>query len=533
MTMSIRSAAFAVFVALLAVAPARAGVTATETFVQEFPLDIGGSFWLDDPLGNVEIIGTDGPGMIVTAVKITNGSDKGSIEEGRRLTQVSVGGDSRQREIRTISPDTNHPRWISYVSYSIRVPRTVHVTLNVGTADVVRVVNIVGNVIVKNVNGLVRLESVSGATTVDTINGNISADFPANPGANFDLVTVNGQVEVRVPQDANFQWVANTLRGEILTTLPVRGAFTGTVFRGNLNSPGGPTITTATLMGRAYLLRNGSRTSEATSVSLLRNLQGGVAAGKNASNREVPLRAPAAAETIQTPLVEGNLRFTTTLGNVFVGEIRGEAHINTGAGEVELNSVYGKCEVSSGGGPLKLGEIFGDLVARTSAGDVLIRAAREGGYVYTGGGIIRVVYTGGPLRLESNGGDILVRQASAPVSAETRSGDINITVDPRFKTQKVDAKTHGGNITLKISPGFGATVEANVTTSADNPNAITSDLPGLVIIREQVGKRMRIKATGKINGGGEKVTLSSEDGDIHIVTQTAPPITLMEPSGNQ
>jgi DUF4097 and DUF4098 domain-containing protein YvlB len=531
MIMSIRSVSFAVVVALLAVGPARAGVTATETFVQEFPLDIGGSFWLNDPLGNVEIIGVDGPGMIVTAVKITNGSDKGSIDEGRRLTQVIVSGDSRQREIRTVSPDVSHPRWISYVSYSIRVPRTVHVTLNVGTADVVRVVNIVGNVIVKNVNGLVRLESVSGATTVDTINGNISADFPGNPGANFDLVTVNGQVEVRVPQDANFQWVANTLRGEILTTLPVRGAFTGTVFRGNLNSPGGPTITTATLMGRAYLLRNGSRTNEATSVSLLRNLQG-APAGKNASNREPPLRA-AAAETIQTPLVDGNLRFHTTLGNVLVGEIRGEAHINTGAGEVELNTVYGKCDVSSGGGPLNLGEIFGDLVARTSAGDVLVRAAREGGYVYTGGGIIRVAYTGGPLRLESNGGDIVVRQASAPVTAETRSGDITITVDPRFKTQKVDAKTNGGNITLKVSPGFGATVEANVTTSADNPNAITSDLPGLVIIREQIGKRMRIKATGRINGGGEKVTLNSEDGDVHIVTQTAPPITLMEPSGNQ
>jgi len=529
MTMSIRSVAFAVLVSLLAVAPARAGVTSTETFIQEFPLDIGGSFWLDDPLGNVEIIGVDGPGMVVTAVKITNGTDKGSVDEGRKVTQVAVGGDSRQREIRTISPDASHPRWISYVSYSIRVPRTVHVTLNVGTADVVRVVNIIGNVIVKNVNGLVRLESISGATTVDTINGNISADFPNNPGANFDLITVNGQVEVRVPQDANFQWVANTLRGEILTTLPVRGTFTGTVFRGNLNSPGGPTITTATLMGRAYLLRNGSRTSEATSISVQRNIQGGVT-GKNASNRE-PSPRPPGPETIQTPLVQGNLRFNTTLGNVLVGEIRGEAHINTGAGEVALQTVYGKCDVSSGGGPLDLGEIYGDLVARTSAGDVLVRAAREGGYVYTGGGIIRVVYTGGPLRLESGGGDILVRQASAPVSADTRSGDISITLDPRFKTQKVDAKTSGGNITLKVSPTFGATVEANVTTSSDNANAITSDLPGLVIVREQVGKRMRIKATGKINGGGEKITLNSEDGDIHIVTQTAPPITLMEPNG--
>jgi DUF4097 and DUF4098 domain-containing protein YvlB len=520
--MSIRSVAFAVVVTLLAVAPARAGVTATDSLVQEFPLDIGGSFWLEDPLGNVEIIGTDTPGMIVTAVKITNGSDRGAVDEGRRLTQVSVGGDSRQREIRTVSPDVSHPRWISYVSYSIRVPRSVHVTLNVGTADVVRVVNIVGNVIVKNVNGLVRLESIGGATTVDTINGNISADFPANPGANFDLVTVNGQVEVRVPQDANFQWVANTLRGEILTTLPVRGSFTGTVFRGNLNSPGGPTITTATLMGRAYLLRNGSRTSEATSVSLQRNI----------SDRE-PVARPAAARTVQTALVQGNFPFTTTLGNVLVGEIRGEAHINTGAGEVELGTVFGKCEVSSGGGPLNLGEIFGDLVARTSAGNVLIRAAREGGYVYTGGGIIRVVYAGGPMHLESGGGDIVVRQASAPVSADTRSGDIDISMDPRFKTQKVDAKTTGGNITLKVSPAFGATVEANVSTSADNPNAITSDLPGLTIIREQVGKRMRIKATGRINGGGEKITLNAEDGDIHIVTQTVPPITLMEPTGSQ
>ena len=55
-------------------------------------------------------------------------------------------------------------------------------------------------------------------------------------------------------------------------------------------------------------------------------------------------------------------------------------------------------------------------------------------------------------------------------------------------------------------------------------NAIHSDLNGLSFRKEQVGGRTRIRATGKVNGGGERVVLYAEEGDIHISAQSLNPM---------
>ena len=152
--------------------------------------------------------------------------------------------------------------------------------------------------------------------------------------------------------------------------------------------------------------------------------------------------------------------------------------------------------------------------------DVVVQQASEGGTIRTGGGIIRLLNTSGPTRLYSGGGDIIVN-TSAPVTAETRSGDITVTLDRGAKSQRITAKTAKGNILLNVGPGFGADVEATVLTSDPNTNTIRSDFAqGLSVQRDQVGNKTRIRATGKINGGGERVELTAEDGGIQITSGT-------------
>ena len=209
-------------------------------------------------------------------------------------------------------------------------------------------------------------------------------------------------------------------------------------------------------------------------------------------------------------------------------EVRGWARVQTAAGEIKLGMVYGDCAVMTNGGPIDIGEVTGTLTASTDAGDVMVRSAREGGKISTAGGIIRIQYTGGPTTLQSGGGDISVRQAAGPVNAETRSGDINITADSQQKTQKVQAHTQQGSISLNLSPRFAADIDATVLTSHPNTNVIHSDFAGLTIKKEQVGDKTRIHATGKINGGGERIELFAEEGDIHI-SNTAASTTAMGP----
>src|SRR5205085_11468062 len=124
----------------------------------------------------------------------------------------------------------------------------------------------------------------------------------------------------------------------------------------------------------------------------------------------------------------------------------------------------------------------------------------------------------------SEGGDIIVREASAGITADTHSGDITINLAPGVRSALVDLKTGEGNVTLNVSPRFGADIEAIVVTSQPDDNTIQTDFSGLTVRREEINGRTRIRASGKVNGGGERVVLYAEEGDIHISAQSVNPI---------
>ncbi len=493
-----------------------ADFAATDRFSKELTLDISGSFLIENPYGSVEVVGGDGPGMTILAQKIVKGVDKAAIEEGRAQTDMALGGDSHFRVIKSVFPTVRSTRWSSAINYQIRVPRTVHVKIGTHSSERVHVVNIGGNVFIKNVNGLIILERVAGATVVESINGSILFDTSERISANLGLSTVNGQIEVRVAPDSSFRWAADTIKGDFRTTLPVRGRFDGSSFRGTVNSPDGPTITTASMMGNIYLLGKGTPAKQAESVRLR-------------STSIIPAPAPIAATTIRKTLVQGAFTYETSIGNVAVGEIRGNARVITGAGEVQLGSVTGECYVNSLGGPLHLGDMFGPLTARTRAGDILVHAARDGGTITTGGGTIRLLYNGGPTSLSSGGGDIIVRQAAGPIDAETKSGDITITVDPTVRNERITARTSKGNVTLNVPPGFGADLVMTILTSDPDKHLMRSDFHGLSVRRDQVGNKTRIQATAKLNGGGERVELSAEDGGLQLSSRSGNPVTVIGP----
>ena len=280
----------------------------------------------------------------------------------------------------------------------------------------------------------------------------------------------------------------------------------------NEGSPSG-TLTTSSLMGDVYLLKRGTSPTQAQSVR-----QQVVTVGGPSSQQPPNIEQ----KHFVAAVFNGDLTFVTNIGDISVGAVHGDAKIQTAAGQVQLQHVDGQCNVVSHGGELELGDITGPLNARTDAGNVTINNARAGGTVMTGGGIIRVVSTGGPTTLKSGGGDIVVRQAGGPIAADTLSGDVTITMAAPH-TESVEARTSRGNVVLNVVPSFGADIDATIITSDPDTNAIESDFNGLTIRRETVGQRTRIRATGKVNGGGQHVTLYAEEGDIRIVQQSSVP----------
>lgn len=485
--------------------------------VKELPLDISGSFWIDDPSGNIDIMGVDGSTANIVATRTTIAVDHDAAKEARDLTKISFEGDQHTRLVRTLVPPLHSPRWSSKVDYVIRVPRTVHVRIGSRSAEHIRVANIMGNVTVKGFNGTIILDGVSGASVVETTNGLVVYNYTSKPVSNAQINAINANIEVHLPADSNFDWTGDTLRGAFLTTFPARvqfGAPATRSFRASINAPNGPTLATVSLMGRVAVLANGTNIADARSIyaqAIRPASQGNIAAA--------PL-----SPRMQIPIVTGDFAYDLDIVDVNIGEIKGNAHVTTRAGAVELDRVWGECAVFTRGGPLTLGEIMRSVQAYTGGGDVLVRAAREGGTVATEGGLIQVLYSGGPITMHSGGGDIVLRQAGGPVFAETRSGDINITLAPTQKTDKIEAKTSRGNVKLTLAPGFAADVDATVITSDPDADVIHSDFSGLTIRKEQVGAKTKVHAVGRINGGGERMELYASDGTIQLVSQSGPMI---------
>lgn len=508
--------------ALLAASVAAEAANQRKNFrVEEnFPLRHGGALVVENPIGDVEIIGTENQGAETVAMKIVIGVDANAIEEGRQSTALIVGGDDKTRILRTALPPLPNRAWSSRVNWRIKVPKSVHVRVIATSGDHVHVKDILGNVIVKNVNGRLILENTPGTVSAESVNGNIIYST-RQPTGHATLSTVNGDVEIRVQQDADFRFVAETVRGDIITNLPARGAFFGTTFRGSVNAPGGPTISAGTLMGDIQLLQIGPLVAtESLKAKLLGQQHGPAAPPRGRGERLVTnvTTSKTGSPVVRQPVVNGTFKYSTSLGSVHIEEIRGDADIFTGAGEVQVGAVLGTAKVISHGGPLQLGEIHGRVIAQTRAGDIFVDSARRGGELFTRGGTIRLLYTSGPTRLISFGGNISVRQAAAPVDASTKSGDVFVTMDGTSKSHAITAKSEKGNVVVHVGSGFGADVHATILTSDPSAHTIVSDVPGLSISREQVGNKTRIRATGKLNGGGEPMILDATDGGIRITT---------------
>jgi len=467
---------------------------------------------LENMAGNIEVVGADVTDVEANITTLLTAANAETLEFARRHSDLIVGGDTRKRIVRTAIGNEKTP-WSAIVHWTIRVPRVCSVQVLSSASQRVRIAGIGGNVFVRNFNGNITIENVAGGTRVESANGSIVYMTP-RPRGNVMLSTINGHITATVAADADFAWVAETAAGDIRTNLPARGTFLGATFHGNVNAPGGPTITTQSLMGNIHLLAAGAA-SRATQ-SLMKA-------------PDVVMRTPAGVPQMSSTSGGINLgkvktvNYSTKNGDVSVREVLGDANVSTGAGQVLLGAVSGSCTVHSLGGPLELGEVLGVLTASTRAGDILIDSTRRGGTISTDGGTIRLLYTSGPTRLISGGGDIIVRQAAAPVTAQTSSGDITITIDPISKSEMVDARTSKGNVILNVNPTFRADIDATIYTSDPKADTIVSDLPGLSISREQIGGRTKVHATGKINGGGDKVVLQATDGDIRLSTAALSP----------
>jgi DUF4097 and DUF4098 domain-containing protein YvlB len=183
--------------------------------------------------------------------------------------------------------------------------------------------------------------------------------------------------------------------------------------------------------------------------------------GVNHTNLRVEVHMPKDADlyahtgdgSVEADSVNGNVDVTTADGHITVQGAKGNIHFHSGDGHIEARGLDGSVDASSGDGHINLEGRFDSLRIRTGDGSVTARAA-DGSKLATAWDI------------------------------HTGDGSVDLAI-PGDLHANIDASTHDGHISL----GLPLTVEGSFSSS---------------------------KISGKLNGGGQTLTIRTGDGSIHL-----------------
>jgi DUF4097 and DUF4098 domain-containing protein YvlB len=198
-----------------------------------------------------------------------------------------------------------------------------------------------------------------------------------------------------------------------------------------------------------------------------------------------PIVARASAEDVTLRDAEGPVVLTTGRGDVKVESVAAGCTVESERGDIDIERVAGPVDAETGRGDIEIDELPGDVEART------------------GRGRIEIGRVGGSVRATTSRGDIEIEDAGGRVEARTDRG----AIEARFTGRPAGAlETRRGAITVAFPTGAGADVDART-----DRGRISMDR-GL----DFAGEADRGHAVGRVNGGGETLTLRAGRGWITL-----------------
>ena len=219
----------------------------------------------------------------------------------------------------------------------------------------------------------------------------------------------------------------------------------------------------------------------------------------------------------------GEVSAKTSGGDITIGSTDGEVTVRTSGGDIEIDQAGGNTEATTSGGDIRIGHTTGEVKAKTSGGDISIERAGGEVDVHTSGGDVTIDSADGSLKVGTSGGDITIGNATGGgVTAKTSGGDIEARMRASVSALEEDwlLQSSGGELAIQIPEDLPATLEAEIRLERswfgrEEEYRIDSDFD-LDEQKEETGNRRTIRATGDINGGGNRIRLKTSSGDIRI-----------------
>ena len=186
---------------------------------------------------------------------------------------------------------------------------------------------------------------------------------------------------------------------------------------------------------------------------------------------------------------EADLQVETGDGSVQAESINGTVNVHTGDGAVKANSLSGTIDLHTSDGSITVENLKGDIRLRT--GDGPIEAHELDGKVEadSGDGHIRIAGRFDALNVKTGDGSVDTRvlpgsKMATSWTIRTGDGSVDLVLPSDFQTN-IDASTGDGHISL----GIPVTVEGTFSNS---------------------------QIHGKMNGGGQPLTIHTGDGSIRL-----------------
>jgi DUF4097 and DUF4098 domain-containing protein YvlB len=206
----------------------------------------------------------------------------------------------------------------------------------------------------------------------------------------------------------------------------------------------------------------------------------GISFGHNLRHLRIEVRMPR----------EADLQVETGNGPVQAESINGTVNVHTGDGSVKANSLNGTIDLHTNDGSITVANLKGDMRLRTGDGSIDARDLDGKVEADSGDGHIRITGRFDALDVKTGDGsvDTRVQPGSKMVSSWTiRTGDgsVDLVLPSDFRTN-IDVSTGDGHISM----GIPVTVEGTFSNS------------------QQIH--------GKMNGGGQPLTIHTGDGSIRL-----------------
>ncbi|MFK7956256.1 MAG: DUF4097 domain-containing protein [Lysobacterales bacterium] len=222
---------------------------------ENYPLDSNGAISVDNVNGDIEIRAWDESDVQLT-YRITGKSEK-TLER----VKVKVKADASHLRINTVHSKSNS-WWGSSdggsVSYEMKVPMGARLRSVETVNGSIEIVGVSGEVDAETVNGSIEVRGVSSDAKLSTVNGRVEAQLDRlQSDQRVSLESVNGQILVYLPDDADVEIRAETVHGSLRNDfgLPVDKGMVGKDLRGRLGSGGGR-LTLDTVNGSISIRRD-------------------------------------------------------------------------------------------------------------------------------------------------------------------------------------------------------------------------------------------------------------------------------------